>query len=90
MRVRRLEVVDEYVDPSGESAVLVEGNVVVVSELATHLLRLVGDGWASAPDIAAGLVATFGDPPEGTDAVAMTTDALVALQEQGIVEIRSD
>ena len=25
MRVRRLEVVDEYVDPSGESAVLVEG-----------------------------------------------------------------
>jgi hypothetical protein len=88
MRARRRRVIDEYVDPSGGSAVLVGGNVVVLSELATHVLRGLGDDWTAVEVITASLVAAFGEPPDGTDSGAITTKALVALHEQAIVDIR--
>ena len=85
MKARRLPLVDEYVE-HGEAAVFVEGRVVVLSPLATHLLRLVSDDWTDLTTLSESLVAAFGTPPTGS-AVEATAEALRALEAEKVVEI---
>jgi hypothetical protein len=85
LRARRLPLRDEYVE-DGEAAVLVDGRVLVLSPLATHLVGVVADEWTDLAPLSQALVAAFGAPPSGTAADA-TAEALRVLHAEGIVEI---
>jgi hypothetical protein len=87
VKARRVPVVDEYVE-DGEAAVFVDGRVVVLSPLATHLLGLVADDWTDLTTVSQGLEAAFGVPPTGSAAEA-TTEALQALEAEGVLEIEN-
>jgi hypothetical protein len=87
VKARRVPVVDEYTE-DGEAAVFVDGRVVVLSPLATHLLGLVADGWTDLRTLSHGLEAAFGVPPIGSAAEA-TAEALQALEAEGVVEIEN-
>jgi hypothetical protein len=87
VRARRVPVVDEYVE-DGEAAVFVDGRVVVLSPLASHLLGLVADEWTDLEALSQGLEAAFGVPPTGSAAEA-TTEALQALEAEGVLEIEN-
>jgi hypothetical protein len=78
---------DEYTE-DGEAAVFVDGRVVVLSPLATHLLGLVADDWTDLTTVSQGLEAAFGVPPTGSAAEA-TTEALQALEAEGVLEIEN-
>lgn len=85
MRVRRAAFLDEYVE-GGESAVLVEDQMFVLSELATTILEAVGDGTVDVGQVAAVLGQAFGSPPDGVDLVEATTAAVQELAARGLVE----
>jgi hypothetical protein len=87
VKARRVPVVDEYTE-DGEAAVFVDGRVVVLSPLATHLLGLVDDEWTDLRTLSHGLEAAFGVPPTGS-AVKATAEALQALEAEGVVEIEN-
>ena len=83
MRLRRGEVKDWYVE-HGESAVLIEGHVLVLSPLATHVLEVLGSAWASTDVVVERLVEHFGEPASG-DADALARAAIETLVEWGVV-----
>ena len=83
MRLRRGEIVDWYVE-HGESAVLVEDHVLVLSPLATRILEVVSDGWVSREVIVDDLVDHFGAPAAGS-ADALACETFNALAEWGVV-----
>lgn len=85
MIARRAAYVDEYVE-AGESAVLLEHRVLVLSPMATTILATIGEGEVDVATIAAVLEATFGAAPGG-DSVAATRAALESLAEKGLVEL---
>ena len=80
---------DWYVDGEA-SAVFVGDQVMVLSELATAILTLIGpDGQASIAQIAEGLVAQFGDP--GSPAEELALARVTELIDQGVlVEVAPD
>jgi hypothetical protein len=82
MRVTRGELLDWYVD-GDESAVFVDGHVIVLSALATAIVDLVGEDGADEAEVVAGLVERFGEPDGG--AGAMTRRALEDLAERKVV-----
>ena len=86
MRARRRPLIDEYVQ-DGEAAVFVDGSVVVLSPLATHLLSLLDDGWSDVELLAAGLVEAFGPPPDDPKGIDATAEALRALGRISAVEL---
>lgn len=86
MRARRGNITDEYVE-DGQAAVLVGTDVIVLSPLATALLALLDDDWADVRDVTAGLVRSFGTPPEGVPPEDATVAALRALAVHGLVEL---
>lgn len=85
MKARRRPVLDEYVE-EGESALLLNDQVVVVSPLGTTLLAAMDEEWVGVPHLSAALLNVYGPPPEG-DVESATVDALRALEGQGIVEV---
>jgi hypothetical protein len=84
VKVRRLGV-DDRVDRDGEAVVLVGDHVVRLSALATALLDAATD-WVDEEELAAVLVAGFGDPPDGAGAGELTRRAVDDLAAQGLVE----
>ena len=84
--MRRLPVQDEVVE-GGESVVLVDGRVLVLSPVATTILALVGEDCVSLPRIVEGLVTAFGDPGGNVGIVAMTESALRDLRCEGLVNL---
>lgn len=70
MKVRRLPVIDEYVE-DGRSAVLVQGKVFALSEVGTSVLELLGDEWTTVEQLEAGLEETVGVPEEGSLSAAL-------------------
>lgn len=85
MRARRVPVHDEVVR-DGESIVLIGRQVVRLSWIGTTLLELCDD-WRHSTELARGLTDRYGEPPDGSDATAMTESALQALHQQGLVEL---
>jgi hypothetical protein len=83
VRLRRGEIVDWYVE-RGESAVLIEDHVLVLSPLATRLLEVLGSGWLPIDVAVERLVDHFGEPPSGT-ADALTRETVDVLAEWGVV-----
>jgi hypothetical protein len=83
MNVARTAWDDWYVD-GDESAVLVDGNVVVLSVLATALVGAVGESGASLAALETALLDGFG-PPEDGDATTATAEAVRALVEAGVL-----
>lgn len=83
--VRRLPVVDEYVE-DGRSALLLDGRALTLSELPTLVLGLLGPGWTPLDALAARVEEQVGAPAHGTvhDALA---DLLADLADHGVVEL---
>jgi len=86
MRVRRLEVVDEYVEDGRAAVYTTRGMVLLLSELATAAWGALGDEWVPSTEVAEALVLEFGDPAEG-DAERLTEEALRSLAEMALVEL---
>jgi hypothetical protein len=84
-RVRRVPVDDEVVR-DGESVVLLARQVIRLSALGTTVLELC-PGWVTLPEVAEGLVAQFGAPPDGSDPTPVVEAAVASLHEQGLVEL---
>ena len=82
MRVRRLPVLDS-VTREGETAVMIGTRVIVLSELASAALALIGDS-SEVEQVSHALVAEFGAPP-GVDPVEATLMVLRELSGQGLV-----
>ena len=74
---------DWYVE-HGESAVLVDDHVLVLSRLATRLLEDVGSDWVSIEVVVERLVGHFGEPPSG-GAEALARETIDVLAEWGLV-----
>jgi hypothetical protein len=92
MRVRRVEVVDAYVEDGRAAIYSTRGMVVLLSELATTAWCLLGDGWTTSSAVTEALVAAHGDPGDG-EAARLTEDALRSLAELSLLEVddaRSD
>lgn len=70
-RVRRLPVLDEYVE-DGRSAVLLPGQVLTLSEIATAVLALLGDEWSSFSDLVVAVESEIGAPDGGGTAEALS------------------
>jgi hypothetical protein len=85
VKARRLPVADR-VERDGESVVLVDRQVVRLSELATALLELCAE-WATPHELAGGLLDRVGEPPAGVDPVVAVESALRALHDEGLVEL---
>jgi hypothetical protein len=86
MRVRRLEVVDEYVEDGRAAIYTTPGMVVLLSELATSAWSILGEDWVPTTEIATHLVAEFGDPGDGA-ADRLTEEALQSLAAMSLVEL---
>ena len=84
MKLRRVPWLDEYVE-DGESAVLIEDRVFVLSPLATSLLAAIGRSSRDVAEVAGVLGESFGAPPDGTDLVEATEAAVRELAAQGLV-----
>ena len=83
--VRRLPVLDEYVD-GAVSAVFVGSQVLALSELATLVLELVGDGEITRGELERRLEQEVGAPQEGTVADALEP-ILAALVERSLLQV---
>lgn len=83
--MRRRPFEDEYVE-DGESAVLLDDQVFVLSPIATTILGFVGSSTVSVTEVADVLRETYGDPPDGSHLLATTTAAVEALAELGLLE----
>jgi hypothetical protein len=81
--VLREQLDDWYVDGT-ESAVLVGDQVMVLSELATMVVELVGDSGIPLPDLAVALASRFGSPEASTPLTA-TAAVVHELSQSGIV-----
>jgi hypothetical protein len=87
MRVRRVEVVDVYVEDGRAAVYSTRGMVVLLSELATTAWSVIGeDRWVTSSDVTAALIAEHGDPGDG-NAGQLTEDALRSLAELSLVEV---
>lgn len=88
MNVRRLPVLDEYVE-DGRSAVLLEGRVFALSEIGTSVLALLDESWTPVPQLESDLEQAIGAPEEGSlsEALAPFLDELVS---HGLIERDSD
>ena len=85
-RVRRLPVVDAYLE-DGRAAVYAEnGEVVALSELASWAWSALPEEWTPVADLAEGLVTEFGEP-DGMDPLAATDATLRALADHGLAEL---
>jgi len=89
MRVRRVEVVDAYVEDGRAAVYSTRGMVMLLSELATTAWSVIGDDWVTAGEVSAALVREFG-APDGGDAAGLTEDALRSLAEMALVEIEDE
>lgn len=85
MRVRRVPVIDLYVEDEG-CVVFVGDQVVGLSALATQALLAVGEEWTEDSAVASALADAFGPPPPDTDLAAATAETLKALSELRVIE----
>jgi hypothetical protein len=86
MRVRRLPVLDEYVE-DGDAALFVDGRVIALSALATRVLHVVGEDVMGVEQVAQALVDAFGPPPDGGAAMGETLDAVRQLAALGLLAV---
>lgn len=86
MRVRRCEIVDEYVEDGRAAIYTTRGMVVLLSELATSAWTLVGESWLPSEAVVDRLVEVYGDPADGT-AAQLTEETLTSLADMTLVEI---
>jgi hypothetical protein len=87
MRVRRLDVVDEYAEGGQVALYSQRGFVVVLSDLASAAWWALGADWVDLDTVAASLVEQFGAPPDTGDAGEATEEALLVLAGHGLVEL---
>ena len=85
-RARRLPVVDAYVEDGRAAVYAGNGDVVALSELATWAWSALPEDWTPVADLAAGLVAEFGEP-DGIDPLAATSATLRTLSDHGLAEM---
>ena len=85
-RARRLPIVDAYVEDGRAAVYAGNGEVIALSELATWAWSTLPEDWTPVADLAAGLVAEFGEP-EGIDPLVATRATLRTLADHGLAEV---
>lgn len=88
MKAKRRPFHDEYVE-NGESAVFIDGRILVLSEIGTSILAMVRDDWVDASTVADGLLEAYGPPGDGVDIEAATGAAMQNLAAEGLLEIKT-
>ncbi|HEY3529237.1 MAG TPA: hypothetical protein VGK78_08810 [Nocardioides sp.] len=86
MRVRRLDVLDEYVEDGRAAVYTTKGMVALLSELATAAWCMLDDRWVPTTEVTEMLIREFGDPGGG-EADRLTQNALRSLAELSLVEL---
>jgi hypothetical protein len=89
MRVRRQEIVDEYVEDGRAAVYTTAGMVVLLSELATSAWQMLGPDWIETDRIAARLVEQHGEPADGSSE-DLTARALRSLAELSLADLDAD
>lgn len=80
--------VRDMVERDGESVVLLDGQVLHLSEMATFARECCVD-WMDFPELVDRLVAEFGVPEDGDeDATRLVLGVLTSLSGSGLVELR--
>jgi hypothetical protein len=79
---------DLYIDESGAAALRLDGDIIVVSELAGFILQATQTEPQTIAALVEQLTAEFGEPPaeSGTSAKTRTEEILDSLVEQGLLE----
>lgn len=85
-RARRLPIVDAYVEDGRAAVYAGNGEVIALSELATWAWSALREEWTPVADLAAGLVAEFGEP-QGIDPLMATEATLRTLADHGLAEL---
>jgi hypothetical protein len=85
-RARRLPIVDVYVEDGRAAVYAGNGEVIALSELATWAWSALPEEWTPVADLAAELVAEFGEP-EGLDPLVATEATLRTLSDHGLAEV---
>ena len=85
-RARRLPIVDAYVEDGRAAVYAGNGEVIALSELATWAWSALDEDWTPVADLAAGLVAAFGEP-EGIDPLMATEATLRTFCDHGLAEL---
>ena len=86
-RVRRVPVIDEYVE-DGRSAILLPGQVLTLSEVATAVLALMGLEWSSVADLVVAVETEIG-APDGISTHEALGSVLDDLAGHGLVELEA-
>lgn len=81
---------DQVVDGDGASVVMVGSEIVVLSQLATHLVTLLRDGCRPLQDLTDGLVSVFGDPGTEGSAEELVSALVADLRSRGVVRVVTD
>ena len=87
MRARRRPVIDEYAEDGQVAVFSGSGLVVVLSALAVVAWEFLDEEWATADEVAAVLVETFGEPADGRTALELTEHALRTLSGHSLVDL---
>ena len=88
MRVRRLEIVDEYLEGGLAAVYSTKGMVILLSELATTAWAALDGDWVSTDVVVERLLDVYGEPADRT-AQQATQEALHSLAGMSLVELDS-
>lgn len=80
----KASVVHDQIVVSGESIVLLDGEVIRLSELATTILAETNE-WCDVGELAVRLERRFGPAPDGVGTLSATQSALRDLEQNGLI-----
>ncbi len=87
MNVEPIRLRDQVVDEDGTSVVMVGADVLVLSALATELVRLVGAGCISTSALAQQLVRVFGEPDGDASPEQLVVAQVADLERRGLLRV---
>lgn len=87
MNVEPIRPRDQVVDEDGTSVVMIGADVLVLSALATELLRLVGAGCSSTSALTQQLVRAFGEPDGDASPEQLVVAQVADLERRGLLRV---
>lgn len=87
MSIEPIRLRDQVVDEDGTSVVMVGADILVLSAMATELLRLVVAGCGSTPALTQQLIQAFGEPGRGVSPDELVTALVDDLAGRGLLRV---
>lgn len=87
MKVEPIRLRDRVVDEDGTSVVMVGADVLVLSAMATELLRLVAAGFRSTSALTQELVGAFGEPAGDASPERLVAAQIADLEQRGLLRV---